>query len=213
MDKEVFFSDFAQHPVIAILRSVERSCLLPLAQALYEGGIRYAEIPFCPTDNEDDSETAASISLLADAMEGKMHIGAGTVVSEWQLESAASCGAQFIVSPNTDTGIIKRTVEMGLVSVPGAMTPTEILKAHDAGADLVKIFPYNVLGPGYFQSMAAPLGHIPMLAVGGVCGENFRQALEAGAVGVGVGAYLSDPAVLAKGDYAEIMRRAREFVL
>ena len=140
-----------------------------------------------------------------------MAFGAGTVTSLEMVELAHQAGAQFIVSPNTNEAVIRATVEKGMVSMPGAMTATEVLDAYSYGADFVKLFPIGNLGASYVKAICAPINHVPMLAVGGVNEKNIKEFLDAGAVGAGVGGNLVNKAWIAAGEFDKITALAREF--
>ena len=140
-----------------------------------------------------------------------MAFGAGTVTSLEMVELAKEAGAQFIVSPNTNEAIIRATVEKGMVSMPGAMTVTEVLDAYSYGADFVKLFPIGKLGASYVKAICAPINHVPMLAVGGVNEKNIKEFLDAGAVGAGVGGNLVNKEWIAAGEFDKITALAREF--
>ncbi len=141
-----------------------------------------------------------------------MAVGAGTVTSAALAELAHSAGAQFIVSPDTDPAVIRRTKELGMCAMPGAMTPSEIKTAYEAGADFVKVFPASVLGPEYIRAIRGPLGQIPLLAVGGVSEGNAAAFLQAGCVGVGVGGKLVNRDWIAAGQWDSITQLARQLV-
>ena len=196
--------------VIAIVRGVRRADVLPLADALYAGGIRLMEVTYAHTEQDSYDETDASIAALSKAFAGRVFIGAGTVINGETLARAARAGAQFIVSPDTNAALIRSTREMGLVSIPGAMTPTEILTAYNAGADFVKVFPAGDLGVTYFKSVRAPLKHVPMLVVGGITPENIASFLDAGALGAGISSYLVNKPAIARGDFDLIARAAKQ---
>ena len=140
-----------------------------------------------------------------------MVFGAGTVTSVHMLELAKNAGAQFVVSPDTNEAVIRATVAAGMVSMPGALTPTEILTAHSYGADFVKLFPAATQGIAYFKAVTAPLNHIRLLAVGGVNEKNTADFLAAGAVGVGVGGNLVNKTWIANGEFDKIVAVAKEF--
>ena len=138
--------------------------------------------------------------------------GAGTVTTIEMLNLAKEAGAGFIVSPDCNPEVIKATVEAGMVSMPGAMTPTEILTAYRAGADFVKVFPTAGLGSAYIKAVRGPLNHIRLLAVGGVNEKNIADFLAAGCVGAGVGGNLVNKNWIANGEWDKITALAREFV-
>ena len=149
-----------EHKIVAIVRGVPREKLVPLAEALYRGGIRLLEITYSADGRVSDTDTAESIAELVNAVGDRMYIGAGTVLTEEQVRLTAEAGGSFIISPNVDVDVIVKTRELGLVSMPGALTPTEICQAHKYGADFVKLFPVSDLGVGYVKAVKAPLSHI-----------------------------------------------------
>ena len=194
--------------IVAILRGVAPEKLSPLAEALYEGGIRCIEVTFDQKKEHGLEETANAIRLLSTAYAGRMHIGAGTVLTLKQAEAAAAAGGMFIISPNCDEDVIRRTRQLGMVSIPGAMTPTEIVQAHQWGASVVKVFPAGDLGPGYIKSIRGPLNHIPLCAVGGVDDKNLDSFYRAGVSCFGVGSNIARKELLASGDYDAIKTNA-----
>ena len=198
--------------VIAIVRGVEPEQCEAVAEALYIGGIRLLEITYDQENPGNWQGTADTIGRIAKKYEGRMFIGAGTVTNSALVELTATAGGKFIVSPDTDVAVIKKTLELGLVSMPGAMTPSEIKTAHNAGADFVKVFPAGNLGPGYLKAIRAPLSHIKMTAVGGINEENTAEFLKAGASGLGVGGNLAKKAWIEAGEYDKITDAARNLV-
>ena len=204
--------EIRREKIISIVRGVRQELLLPLAEALYAGGIRLLEIAFDPAAPADAPDPAAAgIRLLRGRMEGKMRIGAGTVLDLPHLHAAADAGAEFIISPNVSEAVIRETVRLGLVSIPGAMTPTDAEAAWEAGADFVKIFPAGALGTGYVRALRAPLGHIPMLAVGGIDENNCAAFLNAGCCGVGVGSALANAGCAERGEWDRITQKAVQY--
>ena len=149
--------------------------------------------------------------LPVEELGDKMAFGTGTVTTLEMVELAKNAGAQFIVSPNTNEKVIRATVAAGMVSMPGAMTPSEVLDAHEYGADFVKLFPVGNLGTSYVKAICAPINHVRMLAVGGVNEKNTKDFLAAGAVGVGVGGNLVNKEWIAAGEFDKITALAREF--
>ena len=137
--------------------------------------------------------------------------GAGTVLSPDQVRAAYEAGAKYIVSPNTDPAVIAETKRLGLISIPGALTPSEIMAAHNAGADLVKLFPTAVMGLKYFKDLRAPLSHIGLVVTAGITPDNLGDYLKAGAFAAGISSPLCDKELISAGDFAEITRRARAF--
>ena len=201
-----------QEKVIAIVRGVDPDTCLKVAQALYEGGIRLLEVTFPQRNPELFQQTADTIHTLKVAFAGKMHIGAGTVLTVEQVELAANAGAEYIISPNVDTDVIRRTLELGLVSMPGALTPSEVMIAHNAGADYVKLFPIGVMGTAYVKAIMAPISHIKMLAVGNISSDNAADYLKAGVIGLGVGGKLVNKDAIAAGDFEKLTKAAEELI-
>lgn len=195
--------------VIAIVRGIYGTDCLQLAQALHEGGVDLLEVTFDQKSKTEQQRTAETIRLLVEKLGDKMIFGAGTVTTPELVALAKSAGAAFIVSPDTCEEVIRATVEAGMVSVPGALTPTEVATAHRYGADFVKLFPAKQVGPGYFKAISAPLSHVRLLAVGSVDGSNIGEYLAAGAVGAGVGGCLFTKAWVAEGQWEKITEAAR----
>ncbi|MBE5771273.1 MAG: bifunctional 4-hydroxy-2-oxoglutarate aldolase/2-dehydro-3-deoxy-phosphogluconate aldolase [Clostridiales bacterium] len=205
-------NEIASRKLIAIVRGLPGEQLEGLANALLAGGITLMEITFNQQKPETWSQTADGIRMLCEKFAGKIIAGAGTVVTQEQLTMAYEAGAKYIISPNTDEDIIRRTKELGLVSLPGAMTPSEIVVAHKAGADFVKVFPVGNLGPAYIKAIKAPLSHIQMMAVGGVNEKNADDFMRAGASGLGVGGNLVNKEWIANGEWDKITALAAEYV-
>ena len=194
--------------IIAIVRGAEEQKILPLAEALLKGGIGMIEITFNQKDPESYSSTVRSIKAIRKQFGGNVYVGAGTVLTVEQLTMANDAGAMYIISPHTDVQIIQKTRELGLVSIPGAMTPSECMTAHNAGADFIKLFPLGELGPGYFKALKAPLSHLRFLGVGGIDEKNIPGFLSAGIDGFGVGGNLVDKTLLKNGDFGKITELA-----
>ena len=210
--RETVIQWIKKEKIIAIVRGAEPEQCRAVAQALYAGGIRLMEITYDQKRPESWQATADAIGALAKEYAGKMFVGAGTVTSPALVEMTAIAGGAFIISPDTDAEVIKKTRELGLVSMPGAMTPSEIKTAHNAGADFVKLFPAGSLGAGYLKAVKAPLSHIKLMAVGGVNEENAAEFLKAGAAGLGVGGNLAKKAWIEAGEYEKLTAAARTLV-
>lgn len=207
-----FREEFEKNRIIVIARGIYGDDLMKLSKALYEGGIRFMEVTFDQCDSEAIVKTSEAIKQLKVLHGDAVHIGAGTVLDEDQLRAAVAAGAEFIVSPNCDEQIVKDTKKAGLISIPGAMTPTEIVRAHKLGADMVKLFPSVSLGLDYIKDILTPLRHIPIVAAAGVTEENFEKLLTLGIAGAGISGRLTDRRLLETGDYEEITRRARAYL-
>lgn len=198
--------------IIAIVRGIPSEDVVDLAKALVKGGISCIEVTFDQSNEEKAKDTLKAISNIRQAMGDRVCVGAGTVMSVEQVDAAAAAGAEYMISPNTNAAVIARTKELGKISIPGAMTPTEVAYAYDLGADIVKMFPAGELGCGYITAVKAPLKHIPVTAVGGVNPENCADFIRAGAVGVGVGGYLVSPQYVKEGRFDEITAIAKSYV-
>lgn len=200
------------HKIIAIVRGVDGDSILKIAHALYEGGIRLVEVTFNQKDPASFHKTAEAIRSIREEMGDKMLVGAGTVTTPELVDMAAEAGALYIISPDTDAAVIRRTRELGLVSLPGAYTATEAKQAHLAGADMVKLFPCIEGAPAYLKALCAPLSHIRFLAVGGVNADNCAEFFKAGAVGIGVGSCLVNKKWADAGRFDLITEEAKKFV-
>ena len=185
---------------------------MPLAQALYAGGIRAIEVTFNQKQPDKFVQTTDAIRAIKEAMGERMAVGAGTVTSVALVELAHGAGAEFIVSPDMNVDVIRRTKELGMVSMPGALTPTEILTAHQSGADFVKVFPAGCLGAGYIKAIRGPINHVPLLAVGGVSEKNASEFLKAGCAGIGAGGNLVNKQWIEAGAFDKITALAKEFI-
>lgn len=210
--REQIIQTVEKEKIIVIVRGVEREKLIPLAEAMYEGGIRLLEITYSATGKIPDTETADRIRMLAEHFQDRMYIGAGTVLTEEQVELTARAGGKFIISPDTYPEVIKKTRALGLVSMPGALTPSEMQIAHRNGADFIKLFPISNLGAGYVKAVKAPLSHLKVLAVGGVDENNVAEYLKAGVDGFGLGSNIVDKKKIAENDWAGITALAKKFV-
>ena len=209
--REAIIQKVMDKKVVAIVRGVYGEDCINLAKALYAGGIELLEVTFDQSKPEALEKTSETIRSMVETLGDKMAFGAGTVTSLEMLELAKNAGAQFIVSPDTKEAVIKATVAAGMVSMPGAMTPTEILEAHSYGADFVKVFPTSNLGASYIKAIRVPINHVRLLAVGGVNEKNIGEFLKAGANGAGVGGNLVNKTWIANGEFDKITALAEEF--
>lgn len=210
--KSAIINEILKNKIIVIVRGVEKEKLIPLATAMYNGGIRLIELTYSADGKGSDSETASCINMLSVEFEGKMIIGAGTVLNEKQVELTKNAGGKFIISPDTNEYVIKKTASMGMVSIPGALTPTEIQTAHSYGADFVKLFPITSMGSGYVKAVKAPLSHVRLLAVGGIDENNMEDYLKAGINGFGIGSNIVDRKMIEAEDYSAIEKLAKNYV-
>lgn len=199
-------SQILTHKIIAIIRGAAPSDVLEIAKALYEGGIRCMEI----TLNSADALTV--IESIATEMEGRILVGAGTVLDAAGARAAIAAGAKFIVSPITDTDTIEQTKDLGAISIPGAFTPTEIYQAYTRGGDIIKVFP-GTSGPGFIKEIRGPLPHIPLMPTGGVTLQNLPEFKQAGALAFGIGKALVDTSQSVNEKYLQkIIENAQGFM-
>ena len=192
--------------LVAIVRGISREAAVTAGQGMTEGGIRLMEVTL---------NTAGAHDIIADwreRHEGQAYVGAGTVLNVQMAREAVAAGAQFLVSPNVDLSVIEYAVEQGVEIWPGAMTPTEIVAAYEAGAKIVKLFPMASLGIPYLREIKAPLDHIPLLATGGANLDNIAEYYAAGAAAVGLGSALLPKDALVSGNYEQIAACTRAFV-
>lgn len=210
--REAIIEKVLEKKIIAIVRGVYGQDCVNLARALHAGGIDLLEVTFDQSKPESLERTSNTVKLLCRELGDEMLFGAGTVTDVKMLNLAREAGAKFIVSPDINEEVIKATVAAGMVSMPGAMTPTEIQTAWRYGADFVKVFPTSNLGASYIKAVRGPLNHIRMLAVGGVNEKNIAEFLAAGVVGAGVGGNLVNKKWIADGEFDKITALAREFV-
>ncbi|GIO11872.1 2-dehydro-3-deoxy-phosphogluconate aldolase [Cohnella xylanilytica] len=196
----------SQEKIVAIIRGISAEHGDATAKALADGGIVFLEV----TLNTDGA--LGMISRFREQYEGRMRIGAGTVLDIGQAKEAVKAGAEYIISPNLDEEVVYYGVEQGVDVWPGTMTPTEIVRAYKAGASAVKVFPMGALGVNYLKEVRAPLNHIPMIGTGGVNLSNIRTVLEAGAIAVGLGGNLVDKQLVKEGKFEELTKLAQSFV-
>lgn len=212
MTKEAIIQEMQKERVIAIARGLSMEQAVGAAKALYAGDIRFMEVTFDATGKTTDVQTGETIAAIVKALNGRMMVGAGTVMNTTQVEVTRENGGEFIISPNMNSEVIKRTNELGMVSIPGAMTPTEAVCAHHYGADFVKIFPAGNLGPAYIKAIRAPLSNIRLVATGGISFSNVSEFIAAGCVCAGIGGNLVSPKAIEAGDYAALTETAKRTV-
>ena len=210
--RETVIQRILDEKVIAIVRGYTEEECLNLAKALHAGGVNLMEVTFDPKSQDERERTVNTLRLLNREMGDKMLFGAGTVTTTEMVQMAWEGGAKFIISPDMDPAVIKATIESGMVSIPGALTPTEIKQAHACGADFVKVFPVSNMGVSYVKAVCAPLSNIRMLAVGGVDGSNVQDYLAAGAVGAGVASCLFKKDWIKAGQWDRITEASKTFV-
>lgn len=200
-----------EEKVIAIVRGVSSENIIAVAKALKDGGISCVEAAFDQKNADVYNDTLKSIRLMSEHFGSDMAIGAGTVMSVKNVEDAFGAGARYIISPNVNFDVIRRTKQLGLVSIPGAATPSEAVWAKEAGADIIKLFPAGEFGASYVKTVVTPLNHIPFFAVGNITEKNAPEFIRAGAAGVCVGRCVVNTELIAQGRFDEITAIARKF--
>ena len=183
--------------IVAIIRGVQPDEVLAVGRAILDAGIDTIEVPL------NSPDPFRSIAILAEAFGAQALVGAGTVLTPTDVNKVREAGGQLVVSPNTNVDVIKRTKELGMISLPGFATATEAFSAIHAGADGLKLFPAGIGGPETIKALKAVLpSHMPVLAVGGVTPQNMAEFVKAGADGFGLGSTLYKPG-LSVGDVAK----------
>jgi 2-dehydro-3-deoxyphosphogluconate aldolase / (4S)-4-hydroxy-2-oxoglutarate aldolase len=170
--------------IVAVIRGASKENIIPIANALKSGGVTALEITL------ETPGVLSTIEKLSAELGDEVIVGAGTVLDPESARAAIMAGAKFVFSPTTNIETIKMTKRYGVLSIPGALTPTEILTAYENGADLIKVFPANVFGAKYLKDVHGPLPQIPLMPTGGVNLENLGDFVRAGAVAAGIGSNL-----------------------
>ena len=203
--KETNLKTVADAGVVAVIRAHSKDQLKGLTEALLAGGVPAIEVTM------STPKAIAGIEMLADHFGDKAVIGVGTVIDPATARDAIAAGAQFVVSPVFDEEIVATTRRYGKIMVPGAFTPTEILSAWEAGADIVKVFPAEVVGPAYFKALRGPLPQIRLMPTGGVDLKTASEFLKAGACCLGIGSQLVEPTAVANRDFNRLRELASQY--
>ena len=185
-------------PVLVILRGIKEIHLKRLSKTFIETGIDTVEITM------NTPNAVKLIQKLIAISDNKLSVGAGTVLSLEDLDNALYAGSEFIVTPVVNTEVIRACVDKGVQVFPGALTPTEVWQAWNAGATMVKVFPASVFGPAYFKELRGPLDKVKLMAVGGVKPQNIKEFFSCGASAVAVGGSIFSKERLENDDYSDI---------
>ena len=206
MDKQATLERIGDLGLLAVLRGPSPELTIAMVNALVDGGVLGIEITYT-------TPNAAEVVAALDRKYGDaILLGMGTLTEPGHVDQAQAAGARFLVSPHCEPALAGLMVATELPTMIGALTPTEVMQAHKLGADVVKIFPGSLGGPGYLKSLRGPYPHIRMMPTGGVSAGNVGDWFAAGAVAVGAGSELCPPAWAKAGRFAEITARAEEFV-
>jgi 2-dehydro-3-deoxyphosphogluconate aldolase/(4S)-4-hydroxy-2-oxoglutarate aldolase len=192
--------------VVAIIRMKDPTQLRRVVDAIAEGGVRAIEVTMTVPG------AVELIGTLARSLPPEILLGAGTVTDAATARAVIEAGARYVVSPVFRREVIAACHERGVAAAPGCFTPTEILDAHDAGADVVKVFPATALGPQYIKDVRAPLPQLRLMPTGGVSLDNAGDWIRAGAVAVGVGSALVDTKAIDEGRFDVLTSNARRIV-
>jgi len=192
--------------VVAVIRLKDAGSLRAVVEALADGGVRALEVTMTVP------RAIELIAELAPTLPPELVLGAGTVLDAATARAAVAAGARYVVSPVFRPDVVRAAHEAGAAAIPGCFTPTEILDATEAGADLVKLFPATPLGPAFLRDLRGPFPALRVLPTGGVSAANAGDWIRAGAVAVGVGSALVDAASVEAKRFGEITRRAKELV-
>jgi 2-dehydro-3-deoxyphosphogluconate aldolase / (4S)-4-hydroxy-2-oxoglutarate aldolase len=207
--KETVLELISKTRLVAIIRLDDLSQAVKLSKALLAGGVVAQEFTLSnPKALEALSEVKAALSEFSN---GQATIGLGSVRNVDEANAAIEAGAQFVVTPTTRLDVIEVCKNADVPIMPGAFTPTEIATAHDAGADVVKVFPARVLGATYIKDVLAPMPYLKLMPTGGVDLENMASFFKAGAVSVGVGGNLLDKKATETGDWEKVSGIARQY--
>jgi 2-dehydro-3-deoxyphosphogluconate aldolase/(4S)-4-hydroxy-2-oxoglutarate aldolase len=190
---------------IAIIRMDDTDTLMETIAAIREGGLSAIEI----TMTTPDALSAIEEASAAFADDPAVHLGAGSVLDGPTARQAILAGAEYVVSPALKAEMIEMCHRYDVPAIPGAFTPTEVQRAHELGADVVKVFPASAMGPSYFGALQGPMPHVKLMPTGGVSLDNAGQWIEAGARVVGVGSALLDEQAIAAGDFDQITENAK----
>ncbi len=206
MSNQCWLKLLQQQRSIAVIRAPQLELGRQMARAVAAGGMRMIEI----TWNSDRAPEL--IALLLEELPG-CTIGSGTLLNLEQMQQAIASGAQFLFTPHVDPTLIRAAVDADLPIIPGALSPTEIVTAHQAGASCVKVFPIQAVGgSSYIRSLQGPLGHIPLIPTGGVTLENAREFLLAGAIAVGLAGDLFPQKLIAAQNWDALEQQARNLM-
>jgi 2-dehydro-3-deoxyphosphogluconate aldolase / (4S)-4-hydroxy-2-oxoglutarate aldolase len=192
--------------IIAVVRSPDSQQLVEAARALADGGVSIVEITMTVPDALD------VVRQVRTALGDQILLGAGTILDVETARAALLAGAEYLVAPTVNLDVIRLCQRYDKVVMPGAFTPTEILAAWEAGADIVKVFPADVVGPGFFKAMRGPLPQVRLMPTGGVDLTTAAAFLKAGACCLGVGGQLVEPRAVAEGNFDRIRDLARQYV-
>lgn len=206
MNKETQLQRILDCGIVAVVRSPDSGQLVEVVRALADGGVAVVEITMTVPD------ALGVLRQVRQALGERVLLGAGTILDTQTARAALLAGAEYLVAPTLNLDVIRLCQRYSKLVMPGALTPTEILTAWEAGADIVKVFPAEVVGPAFFKAMRGPLPQIRLMPTGGVDLTTAGDFLRAGACCLGLGSQLVEPRAVAEGDFDRIRDLARQYV-
>lgn len=206
MNKSDMLAKVKELGLLAVIRGPSPELTVKMVEALVAGGVKGIEITYSTPNAEEVVRT------LADKFGDSIVLGMGTLTKPEQAISAKTAGAHYLVSPICETELVKAMVGSGLLTMVGALTPTEVYHAYNMGADVVKVFPGSLGGPAYIKALKGPFPYIPMMPTGGVSPSNIAEWFATGVVAVGAGSELAPTQLAKDGRFDQITERAMEFV-
>src|SRR4051812_30531442 len=206
MSKESQLRQVLDSGIVAVVRSHDSAQLVEVARALVDGGVHVVEITMTVPDALD------VVRAVRKALGDRLLLGAGTILDPETACAALLAGAEYLVAPTLNLDVIRLCRRYDKVVMPGAFTPTEVLAAWEAGADVVKVFPAEVVGPAFFKALRGPLPQVRLMPTGGVDLSTAAEFLKAGACCLGVGSQLVEPRAVAAGEFDRIRELAAEYV-
>jgi 2-dehydro-3-deoxyphosphogluconate aldolase / (4S)-4-hydroxy-2-oxoglutarate aldolase len=206
MNKTEMLEKVQELGLLAVIRGPSPELTVKMVEALIAGGVLGIEITYTTPNAEEVVRT------LSSKFGGEIVLGMGTLTNPEQALTAREAGAHFLVSPICEENVVKSMVASGLLTMAGALTPTEVFQAYQLGSDVIKIFPGSLGGPSYVKALKGPFPYIPMMPTGGVNAGNIAEWFSTGVVAVGAGSELCPPQLAKDGKFDEISKRASEFV-
>src|SRR5579862_7415037 len=206
MSKESQLRQVLEGGIVAVVRSPDSQQLVEVCRALADGGVSVVEITMTVPDALD------VVRQVRKALGDRLLLGAGTILDPETARAALLAGAEYLVSPAVNLDVIRLCQRYDKLVMPGAFTPTEILSAWEAGADIVKVFPAEVLGPVFFKALRGPLPQVRVMPTGGVDLKTAAEFLKAGACCLGIGSQLVEPRAVAERNFARIRELAQQYV-
>jgi len=201
-----FIQELKHHRIVMIYRGLGPEDCLAFTEVLKEAGIHFFEV----TLNSPDA--IESIKLLRTRLGSEVCIGAGTVLTAEQVKEVSEAGGTYIISPNLNEDVVKMTKKLGMYAIPGAFTPTEIVRAREVGADIVKVFPINAVGAEYIRQLRGPLDDIPIMSTGGIKLEMVEDLFKAGTDAIGMGVHLLGKEWVETKNWYELQVSANRFL-